>query len=322
MRATIVHTLIYSIPKEIGRAKPEIVKPARSSPNYEEYFPVFRILEQAVTKEIAGKKVSFTLKVFEDNLIVEAETEFDFKTAQAILDFKEPLSEYSKKLAKRYKPSSFFEEYTFYLKKDYDNAQGYINANKHIIAALLKDEKSGLTQKEIESTLLNRITYGKEDLTIIEWDGALLFDKEGEFKDTISIIELANVQLLNLRLLDNSLQDDIGKLKDQLEPGGLLSFLRLSKFMKDIVKVRIQSVIELDSIDNSLKLYGDWYSARIYDMAAKKLYLQRWRTNVENKLNVLKDIYEMIAHRMAENYNLLLELTIVILIVLEILLFL
>jgi len=322
MRATIVHSLIYAIPQELKRAKAEIIKPVKSSPNYEEYFPKFKILENAVVKEISGRKVTFNLKGFEDNLIIEAETDFDIKSAQSILEFKDMLFEESKKIAKKYNPSTFFEEYSFYLKKDYENAQSYITANKHIIAALLRDEKSGLTPKEITATLSNKITYGMEDLTVIDWDGAFLFDKEGEFKDSISIIELANVQLLNLRILDSSLQEDITKLKTQFGHGAILSFFTLPRFMREIIKVRVQSVVELDSIDNSLKLYGDWYSARIYDMSARKLYLQKWRSNVENKLNVLKDLYDMVAQRLAENYNLLLELTIVLLIVLEIVLFL
>ena len=77
-------------------------------------------------------------------------------------------------------------------------------------------------------------------------------------------------------------------------------------------------MLEFDAIENSLKLYGDWYSAKVYSIAAKKLYIEKWKTIVEKKLDTVRELYTMIAQRTSESYNLLLEFTIVLLIVFEI----
>ena len=320
MKGTILYTLIYSIGKDVMRATDEIIKPVRSSPNYEEYFPKFKVLENAVVQEIKGRKIIFDLKTFNaTNLIVEAETTFNLKDTGSLLELKNTLFEECRKLAKEYAPSVFFEEYIFFLVSDYDkDIDAYVKRNSHQIAGVLKDEPLALVEKEVSDTIGNHIKYGQRDIAIIDWDGAFLIDGKGEFKDMIAVLELANIQLLNLRILDNKLQDQIAALKKQIEPGDLSSFFKLGPYMKEIIKIRTQSALELENIDNSIKLYGDWYSGKLYDLAGKKFYLEKWKGTVEKKLNVLKDLFEMVTHIMTERYNLILEFSIAVMIIFEI----
>jgi hypothetical protein len=320
MKGTIIYALITAISREVKKGKDEVIKPTKSSPNYEEYFPKFKVLENALVQEVKGRKIVFDLKMFNDsNLIVEAETSFNIKDTKSFIELKQTLFEESKKLASEYGPSPFFEEYIFFLVKDANGpVEKYVEKNKEEIAAILKDEPIQLEKKEIDNTIASNIRYVKEDIAIIDWDGAFLLDAKGDFKEAIALLELANIQLVNLRILDNRLQEKISTLKRQLEPGDIKSFLRLSPYMKEIIKSRSQSIMELENIDNALKLYGDWYSAKVYDLAGKKFYLEKWKNTVEKKLNVLKDLYEMVSHIMTERYNLWLEFTIVILIVFEI----
>ena len=318
MNGKIIYSLIYEIRKGVDAGKDEIIKPLRSSPNYEEYFPKFKVLENAFIQEVKGKRITFDLKIFnETNLIVEAETEFDAKNPQAILLLKNTLHEECKKIAQKYEPSTFFEEYMFFVVKDYRNVEQYIKGNKQWIAGLLKDESIELVKKEIEDTMSYSIKYGKEDITIIDWDGAFILEKHDDVKEIISILELANIQLLNLRILDNKLQEEIASLKAQVGSGTVLSLFKLSHYMKDIIKTRAQNTIEFGNIDNAIKLYGDWYSAKLYDQASKKLYLEKWKNDVEKKLSILKDLYEMVSTSLTEKYNLYLEFTITILIIFE-----
>lgn len=185
---------------------------------------------------------------------------------------------------------------------------------------MLKDETIKLAQKEIDDTLSTNIRYGRQDITIVDWDGAFLIDASGEFKETIAVLELANIQLLNFRILDKKLAEQIDQLKQQGEPLDLGSFFRISPFMKNVIKIRSQSVLELETIESALKLYGDWYSGKLYDLASKKFHLNTWRAQVDAKLQVLGDLYEMVEHVMTERFNLILEFLIVLLIVIEIVL--
>jgi len=188
-----------------------------------------------------------------------------------------------------------------------------------MIAQLLKDDASELTDEEIDQTLASSLRYDKNDMTVIDWDGALLLDKNNEFEDNITLIELANIQLLSLRVLDDRLAVEIGLFKG-FEAIRTPNIFRLSGFLKSIINVRARSLLNLDEIDNSIKLYGDWYSAKVYSIVAKKLYLARWRDTVEEKLNLLEKMFEMVSQRQGEIYNITLEISIVFLILLEIVL--
>lgn len=319
---TIIYTLIYSISKEVKEAKDEVVKPVRSAPLYEENFLRFKVVRDTIIREVSGRRITFDLKIFEDsNLIIEAQTPFGLKNTGNISNLKKTLFEECRNLANEFNPSVFFEEYIFFCVKDYDGTiDSYLSEHGETIAAMLKDESIKLAQKEIDDTLATNIRYGRQDITIVDWDGAFLIDASGEFKETIAVLELANIQLLNFRILDKKLAEKIDMLKRHGEPLDLGSFFRISPFMKNIIKIRSQSVLELETIESALKLYGDWYSGKLYDLASKKFHLNTWRAQVEAKLQVLGDLYEMVEHVVTERFNLILEFSIVVLIVLEIVL--
>ena len=322
MDGTIIYTLIYSISKEVKEAKDEVVKPVRSAPLYEENFLRFKVVRDTIIREVSGRRITFDLKIFEDsNLIIEAQTPFDLKNTGNISRLKKTLFEECRNLANEFNPSVFFEEYIFFCVKDYDGTiDSYLSEHGETIAAMLKDESIKLAQKEIDDTLATNIRYGRQDITVVDWDGAFLIDASGEFKETIAVLELANIQLLNFRILDKKLAEKIDMLKQYGEPLDLGSFFRISPFMKNVIKIRSQSVLELETIKSALKLYGDWYSGKLYDLASKKFHLNTWRVQVDAKLQVLGDLYEMVEHVMTERFNLILEFLIVVLIVLEIVL--
>lgn len=318
----LIYTLIYSISKEVKEAKDEVVRPVRSAPLYEENFLRFKVVRDTIIREVAGRRIIFDLKIFEDsNLIIEAQTPLNLNNTGSISSLKNTLFEECRRLAEEFNPSAFFEEYNFFCVKDYKGTiDSYLSEHGETIAAMLKDEPIKLAQKEIDDTLATNIRYGREDITIVDWDGAFLIDASGEFKETIAVLELANIQLLNFRILDKKLAEKIDLLKQHGEPVDLGSFFRISPFMKNVIKIRSQSVLELENIESALTLYGDWYSGKLYNLASKKFHLNTWRMQVDAKLQVLGDLYEMVEHVMTERFNLVLEFLIVVLIVLEIVL--
>ena len=182
---------------------------------------------------------------------------------------------------------------------------------------MLKDESIKLAQREIDATLATNIRYGRQDLAIVDWDGAFLMDASGEFKESIAVLEMANIQLLNFRILDRKLAEKINLFKRHRDPVDFGSFFRISPFMKNVIQIRSQSVLEFETTESTLKLYGDWYSGKLYDLASKKFHLNTWRAQVNAKLQVLGDLYEMVENVMTERFNLILEFLIVVLIVLE-----
>ncbi|NPV63313.1 MAG: hypothetical protein HPY61_11945 [Methanotrichaceae archaeon] len=319
---TIIYALIYSITGEGKEAKDEIIRPFRSAPMYEESILRFKVVKEDIVREITGRRVSFDLKIFEDsNLIVEAKTPLDLREFADISYLKKIILEECRKLTEEFRPGSLFEEYIFFCLKDYEGTiDSFLDHHGELIAALLKDEPMKLASKEIEETLDANIRYGREDVAIVDWDGAFLIDSTGEFKETIAVLELAIIQLLNYRIMDRRLAERIDLLKRQGQPIDMGSFLRLSPFMKNLIRMRSQSVLELEDLESALRLYGDWYSGKLYDLASKKFHLHTWRAQVEAKLQLLADLYEMAEQVTEARFGLILEFLIVVLIVLEIVL--
>ena len=172
----------------------------------------------------------------------------------------------------------------------------------NLIAALLKDESMELDEEEIRATLQVNLKYGKDDLAIVDWDGAFLFDPKGDFASNIELFQTANLQLLRSRILDNLLDTRLQQMIQLLQRTREKWFLRSSEFRKvlrEVIQIRTASLLESEAIDQNIKLIGDWYSARLYGLISKKLHLENWNRNITEKLDVLEDVYIMAA----ENFS-------------------
>jgi hypothetical protein len=75
-----------------------------------------------------------------------------------------------------------------------------------------------------------------------------------------------------------------------------------------------------DKTENALKIAGDVYAARLFGLIAVRLGLDRWKDNVREKLKTLDDIYRFSVERTGMARGEFLELTVVLLILLEIVL--
>ncbi|MBI4666876.1 MAG: hypothetical protein HY751_10765 [Nitrospinae bacterium] len=319
MKGKIVHAVITVSDREGVESEEIPFRTTRSSPGYEAYWPTYRIVAQGEIAPVLGPTpLGYRVKAFKGNFtIVEMECGFENDAAVNVLALKNALSRKALEIAKAWDAAAGYEEYTFYCVSDYEGYDGFLSQNGLMISQLIKDETADLAPEEIKETLASSLRYDNEDLTVIEWDGALLLDKDGNFDDNITLLELANIQLLALRTLDNNLSQEIARFK-RFGDIKTSNIFRLSSFLKSVVNVRTKSLFELDSIDDAIKLYGDWYSAKVYSIAARKLYHVKWRDAVEKKLNLLENMFEMVSHRQVELYNLILEFSIVALIVFEI----
>ena len=75
-----------------------------------------------------------------------------------------------------------------------------------------------------------------------------------------------------------------------------------------------------DRTGNALKVAGDVYAARLFGLAAARLGLDRWKANVNDKLKTLDDIHRFAVEHTGMARGEFLELTVVLLILLEIVL--
>ena len=275
----------------------------KSAPHYfEKSVPSQNIIGTQKVK-IEDKEVELIVKTYyPDAILVEGSLEVENIFSEEILDLKERLLEECYQLAKKKgakaEPS---EEYTIYQVSGYKgDPELFIKGNAQKMTGLLKTEKLELSDREVEHTLSYKFQYAKDDLVIVDWDGAFVFDPEGEFGELIELFELANYQLLRYRILDWDLGKRLKKAEKltQAESGRWFQTKELTQAFKEVIKIRSQAISQFEAMERDIKLIGDWYFARLYDLLAKKFRLEDWRKSVQTKLDSLEAIYSIVSENL------------------------
>jgi hypothetical protein len=189
------------------------------------------------------------------------------------------------------------------------------------LAALLSNEPRAdkLSAKEVEDNLKFWFSYYDDDLVIIDWDNALIFDKPGKYEDVLLVMELANIQLLELRTydtyLDSVLQKSYADLERFMDKRQL--FASPADLVKELSDARIDLTRVTDTIENIGKLFGDYYLAKVYVALTERFHIQEWEKAVNEKLKTLNDLYAMAAHEVETRRVLFLEVLVVLLFVID-----
>jgi len=75
-----------------------------------------------------------------------------------------------------------------------------------------------------------------------------------------------------------------------------------------------------DRTENALKFIGDVYAARLFSLVSGRLGLAAWKANIQEKLETLDDIYRFSVEQSSMTRGQFLELTVVLILVLELVL--
>jgi hypothetical protein len=173
---------------------------------------------------------------------------------------------------------------------------------------------------EVQDALSHRISFGTDDVAIVDWNAALVVDKEPE--DVLTVLEFANVELLEMRFLDKRLDEALGQAYTRLSKRSQrwFQFPSNPKDLRAISQWQVDSAILFEGVNNVLKLLGDQYLARLYRLAAARLHLSEWDASILRKLDTLESIYQKISDQVASWRMELLEWIVIVLILIEILL--
>ena len=75
-----------------------------------------------------------------------------------------------------------------------------------------------------------------------------------------------------------------------------------------------------DLIGNSIKVAGDFYLARTYRGAIRRLRVGDWQESISDKLTLASEVYTMLKGELEHSRSFYLEVLVVILIVIEVVL--
>jgi hypothetical protein len=199
------------------------------------------------------------------------------------------------------------------------SAESWLEAHRRQVAALLtqEDDIRYLSRQEADESTGRYLSYYQNDVVVVDWDAALLVDEKADFEETLYIMELANLQLAELeaydRLLDNALERSYRDL-------GRARWRGRAHILHELRELRIDLTRLSDELSNITKFFGDWHLARIYEAIAARFHLADWHGSIDEKLKALDDLYQLLQQDRTNRAMLILEATIVLLFILDLVL--
>lgn len=186
------------------------------------------------------------------------------------------------------------------------------------IAQIVRGELLPLADDERMEILQSRRSYYPDDLVVIGWTAALVYDTPEGALPIMQLLEYANSQLLEFRYYDEMLTRLLADVYRSLEKGtGVLARWRLAREAERLNTIRLDVRELTERMDNSIKFLSDMYSARVYRLAAGKVGVTDYRRLVDEKLHTGGDLYQFMVDQFQHGRAFVLELLVVIILVIE-----
>ena len=191
------------------------------------------------------------------------------------------------------------------------------------VVPMLSGELKPLSESARKDIQRQSHSYYEDDLVILTWDRALIYEPRGE-TDVIDVLEVANAQLLEMRYYDELLDDELPRMYDRVEEAHRVSKIQAPGRYADLARklhTLVAEVTELtERVDNALQVMEDVYLARVYTSALDLFRVPKLSAAVDRKLSIIKDTYTALYDEASARRAVVLEITIVVLILLEIVL--
>jgi hypothetical protein len=208
-------------------------------------------------------------------------------------------------------PGALIKPYTRWLSEDYfifhlrDEADAHSAADLSRdhgleIAQIVRGDRLRLSAGECAEVMQSRISYYDNDLAVIGWNAAFLYDSNAGAETAIQLLEYANSQLLEFRHYDELLTGILDNVYHSLEQKkGMLPRWRMSRSATRLHAVLLEISELTERADNSIKFLSDMFAARLYRLAAAKVGVPDYKDLVAQKLKTAEDLY----HDMIEQFN-------------------
>ncbi len=187
------------------------------------------------------------------------------------------------------------------------------------IAQIVRGETLPLSDGERQEILQGRISYYPNDLAVIGWNAAFLYDTVTGAETAIQLLEYANSQLLEFRHYDELLTRELEGVYDFLETGGnsLWSRWRTARAATKLHTVLLDVDELTEHADNAIKFLSDMFSARLYKLAASKIGVPDYKNLVQQKLKTAEELYHFMVDQFNQSRAFVLELMVVVILVIE-----
>ena len=188
------------------------------------------------------------------------------------------------------------------------------------LASLVLCEERRVTVAEATEALRINFAYFEDDLAILQWDTAFVYDRPDGAKNTLDILEFANTQLVELRTYDARLDAELDTIYalDAKKPTRRFG-RKQAQDAADRLRYLIVDIAELtDRSSNALKIIGDAYYARLYRGLTSRLGLKDWQRQIDAKVETVNEMYRFFTDQASAARSEFLEVVVILLIALEI----
>jgi len=203
------------------------------------------------------------------------------------------------------------------------SAADLLAAHGDRIAQVVRGENVALSEGERQEILQSRISYYPNDLAVIGWNAAFIYDTPAGAETAIQLLQYANSQLLEFRHYDELMTRELENVYDFLEVGatGLWSRWRTARAASKLHTVLLDVNELTERADNAIKFLSDMFSARLYKLCAQKVGVPDYKDLVKEKLQTAEDLYRFMVEQFNQSRAFVLELMVVIILVIELIYF-
>jgi hypothetical protein len=239
---------------------------------------------------------------------------------------KEKLKRAAPALVKPYTAEWLQEDYFIFHVREIagaPSANDLLAAQADRISQVVRGETAILSDGEKQEILQSRISYYPNDLAVIGWNAAFIYDTPAGAETAIQLLQYANSQLLEFRHYDELLTKELEDVYDFLEKGGtgMWSRWRTARAAGKLHTVLLDVNELTERADNAIKFLSDMFSARLYKLAAQKVGVPDYKDLVKEKLQTAEDLYRFMVDQFNQSRAFVLELMVVVILIIELIYF-
>jgi hypothetical protein len=213
----------------------------------------------------------------------------------------------SKFIPNQYRQNGLYEEYTILLVEEASpNPDKWIEKNALALTKFIRSQREVFDKSEIEEILMSRTHYSAAELTLVDWEGAVVIAPNDDYQSDIALLKIGNYQLLRYRMLDQSIDAMLDRIsatffENKRRPRPTRGVIR------QIAEHKLEVMLDFERAEQNLLLIGDWYTAKLYEVIQSEFYLKDWKENLKNKLDNLEGIVETIKDNFSMSFETLMD---------------
>jgi hypothetical protein len=262
------------------------------------------------TVVIEGYAVSTVRQRFDDRVqLVECHFDLRDPFAGSVLKDRTKIQSalQSRYLPEAVRQSGLFEEYSILLVKNAKpTPDKWLDKNAVAIATFIRSQRDTLDKAEIDQILRSRTHYSAREVTVVDWEGAVIIAPNDDYQSDIALLKIGNYQLIRYRMLDKSIELMLDKINETFfqnkrRPRPTRGLIR------QIAEHRLEMMLSFERAEQNMLLIGDWYTSNLYEAIHDQFYLKEWKENVKDKLDNLENIVETIKDNFSVSFEGLME---------------